>query len=100
MRGSIAKESITNKILEVFPGSFIIDKNIRIPFDEEGSLIQIKVTLTAAKDILSPEGEKVEKAEAETLNFEDKPSYVEPPVVQITANEKQNVADLLKALGL
>lgn len=48
-RGSQSKELITNKILEVFEGSFINDKELRIPVIENGEEIQIKITLTAAK---------------------------------------------------
>ena len=48
-RGSIAKEEITKKILETFEGSFLNEKEIRIPIVENGETIQIKVALTAAK---------------------------------------------------
>jgi hypothetical protein len=48
-RGSIAKTEITQKILEVFQGSFINDKEIRIPFHENGEDIEIKCVLTCAK---------------------------------------------------
>lgn len=49
-KGTIAKEAITKKILSTFDGSFVNGKEIRIPFMEEGNLIQIKITLTAAKE--------------------------------------------------
>ena len=48
-RGQIAKEQITKKILETFEGAFINDKEIRIPIEENGELVQIKCTLTCAK---------------------------------------------------
>ena len=52
-KGSIAKEAIFKKMLEVFPNSFMADaKTLRIPWEENGETIEIKVALTAAKDIL------------------------------------------------
>lgn len=53
-KGSIAKEEIGQKILNTFEGSFMCPdgKTIRIPTIENGETIEIKVALTAAKDIL------------------------------------------------
>jgi hypothetical protein len=51
-RGTTEKELIKNKILEVFEGSFVNDKEIRIPIND----VQIKVSLTCAKDIVSADG--------------------------------------------
>ena len=48
-RGAESKELITQKILETFEGSFKYDKEIRIPMLENGEIVQVKVTLTAAK---------------------------------------------------
>ena len=53
-RGAIAKESITKDILNFFGGSFLNDKEIRIPFNEDGEELQIKVTLTCAKVNVDP----------------------------------------------
>lgn len=50
VKGAQAKIDITKKILEIFPGSFVYEKEIRIPYtDADNSTGQIKVTLTAAK---------------------------------------------------
>ena len=37
---------------EVFEGAFVNDKEIRIPFVENGEQIEIKVALTCAKEII------------------------------------------------
>lgn len=107
-RGAIAKEEIFSKILETFEGSFIYNggKECRIPWDENGTEVQIKVALTCAKDNVNPNGEMipaaVAKEEDATSNFpapktakESTATFAEP-----SAEEKQNVEDLLKALGL
>lgn len=53
-RGSVAKTLIGTAILQVFPGSFIDSdgKTIRIPTTCEGEPIEVKISMTAAKDII------------------------------------------------
>ena len=53
-RGQLAKQEVMDKILSTFEGSFIDGKVARIPMYENGELVQIKVQLTAAKDIIDP----------------------------------------------
>ena len=102
-RGSIAKEKITNQILAAFPGSFKYDKEIRIPVDENGELVQIKVTLTAAKVNVEAGGDTVlpGTVKVEPSNTPITPTpRVEPAreIAQPTAEEKHNVSELLKLL--
>lgn len=53
-RGSVAKTLIGTAILQVFPGAFIDSdgKTIRIPTTCEGEPIEVKISMTAAKDIV------------------------------------------------
>ena len=102
-RGALAKEEIGAKILEVFDGAFYYNngKELRIPWDENGVPVQIKIAMTCAKENVSVDGEEivkpaaVVKEEAPTSNFPAPRKNVEP-----TAEEKKNVEDLLAALGL
>lgn len=101
-KGAIAKQIVFDKILEVFEGSFMYNggKECRIPIDEEGNEVQIKVALTCAKDNVSPEGEVIRAAAAVS---EEGPvnSFPAPhKIAEVTEEEKQNVEDLLKTLGL
>ena len=93
-RGTESKSIIFNKLKEVYPNSFWEDENkiLRIPMNEGGNPIEIKVTLTAAKNILGSGA--VESA------F---PTASEPVVekpVEMTEEEKENVATLLASLNL
>ena len=101
-RGSLAKEQIFAKMLEVFEGSFMYNggKELRINWEEEGNPIQIKVVLTAAKEPVSANGE-VQKAAA-VASEEDAPrNFPEPrKAVEPSPEEKHVVEDLIKALGL
>ena len=87
-RGTESKAIIVEKILQTFPGSFSYDKEIRIPMQENGETVQIKVTLTAAKT--NVEVNSTSAAE-KTINVENKP---------ITQEEKNQVVDLIARLGL
>ena len=51
-KGAIAKQEVSKKILETFVGSFLYNdgKEIRIPCNENGEIVQIKVALTCAKE--------------------------------------------------
>ena len=60
-RGAIAKTLIGTAILQVFPGSFIDSdqKTIRIPTTCEGEPIEIKISMTAAKDLVGGQASSV-----------------------------------------
>ena len=90
-KGAQAKADISAKILEVFPNSFINDKEIRIPMKEDGTDIQIKVTLTAAKDLIV-NGAEVSSEDASTIEA--------PKSAVVSEEEKRNVSKLLASLGL
>lgn len=101
-RGSLAKEEIFSKILETFEGSFVYNngKEVRIPWMEGDNLVQIKVTLTCAKDNVDPTGEVLVKSAAP--KEEGVPTGFPTPhkKVEVSEEEKKNVEDLLSALGL
>ena len=102
-RGAVAKEEIFARILETFEGSFMYNngKELRIPWNEGGNEVQIKVALTCAKDNVSPTGETAEKSAAVPQETGDFMNFPAPKKrTEVTEEEKQNVNDLLKALGL
>ena len=99
-RGAEEKQIIIDKIKEVFPEAFEYDKTIRIPIGD----VQIKVTLTAAKDNVEPGGDvvvpgvkatKVTITEGAEPVFEDVSATVEPSEEELNA-----VSNLITQLGL
>lgn len=89
-KGSASKEIIFAKMQEVFAGSFMADaKTLRIPMEEDGQLLEVKVTLTAAKDIL---GQAPTPAKG---NVTQNGGNVTAP----TAEEKARVESMIRALG-
>ena len=98
VKGIQAKADITKKILETFDGSFMNDKEIRIPVMENGEEVQIKVTLTAAKvnidhTVTLGTSSDTPTTSANVLNFVDQKT--EPSV-----EEKAKVKELMTMLGL
>lgn len=106
-KGSESKNEVFKKILEMFPGSFMYNDNkeVRLNFTENGELVQLKLTLTAAKSPVEGDnssefdnptaGVKNESFNWDDVSIEEKKELVEP-----TEDEKQNVAKLVEALGL
>ena len=99
-RGAEEKQMVIDKIKGVFPEAFEYDKTIRIPIGD----VQIKVTLTAAKDNVEPGGDVVVpgvKATKVTITegvepvFEDVSATVEPSEEELNA-----VSNLITQLGL
>ena len=99
-RGAEEKQMVIDKIKEVFPEAFEYDKTIRIPIGD----VQIKVTLTAAKDDVEPGGDgvvpgvkatKVTITEGAEPMFEDVSATVEPSEEELNA-----VSNLITQLGL
>ena len=93
-RGAWSKEQVWNKILETFNGAFINDKEIRVPFYENGERVEIKITLTCAKTNVGDgaANEATQGVEAAV----SAPTEVLPP----SEDEKAQVNNLLAKLGL
>ena len=90
-KGSQSKELITKALLQVFPGAFMDadGKTIRIPSKAEGDVIEIKVALTAAKDVVG--GSPVVEVNSNTVQPQDR---------ELTAQEIEDVRKLIADLGL
>lgn len=104
-KGALAKENIINQILASFEGAFRYDKEIRIPFMENGEEVQIKVALTCAKtnvergqDTAIPGAEM--NAPVKTVSNSSVATGKASTIVEPSAEEKKNVEDLLSRLGL
>ena len=100
IRGANEKLEIQKKILEMFPGAFPYDKHIRVPMGD----VQIKITLTAAKDIVGEgtdtavPGEKVEVVTG--LSADGPVTAQRTEMREPTEAEKKNISELLKMLNL
>ncbi len=98
-KGAIAKENIAKKMAEAFGNNWIgeYDKKYYVWSEENGEKIQIAISMTCPK---TPIGEAGAVADSNVLNFEDGTISGEGAKVDITPDEKKNVADLMARLGL
>ena len=94
-KGAIAKKEVISKLKEVFPDMFEYGKELRIPMIEDGARVEIKIALTCAKTNVGGDDASVESG-VQTLDFSNEtPANIEP-----SAEEKQNIAELMSRLGL
>ena len=94
VKGSIAKSEITQKILSTFDGAFINDKEIRIPWNEDGTDVEIKITMTCAKENI---GGGVAVSQTAVAKNETQGSV---PVSAPTQKELDDVRDIMSKLNL
>ena len=101
-KGTESKQTIFAKLQEVYPNAFWEDQDkvLRIPLNENGTRVEIKVSLTAAKTNLG--GDELESAFSSAAAPASKISTSEPskPVLEPTEEEKANIAKMIAALGL
>ena len=99
-KGAVSKTKATEMILKAFPGSFTYDKEIRIPFVEDGEEIQLKCVLTCAKVNVEPNGDVAIPGEVSAdINFGES-EFTEEKIVEPTQEEKDNVKKLMATFGL
>lgn len=100
VKGTESKKIIFNKLQELFPNSFFEenDKILRIPLDENGARVEVKVTLTAAKNNLG--GETIESAFDASPVVKNSEIIKEKTALEPTQEEKDNIKKLIASLGL
>ena len=92
-KGAESKAKLIEKLKEIYPDAFEYGKEFRIPFEEDGQRVEIKVALTCAKSNVGGEGaSEVSGVESNT------PVDVAPAAP--TEEEKANIAALMDRLGL
>ena len=92
-RGAESKAKLIEKLKEIYPDFIEHGKEFRIPFEEDGQRVEIKVALTCAKSNVGGEGaSEVSGVESNT------PIDVAPAAP--TEEEKANIAALMDRLGL
>ena len=103
-KGSESKNKLFKKLMEVYPNAFWEDegKILRVPMDEMGERIEIKVTLTAAKNNLGSNAAASAFPEESPVHVNVEPTPAAPikQEKEVTEEEKENISRLLKSLGL
>ena len=91
MKGSQSKTLIGTALLQVFPGAFIDSdqKTVRIPTSCEGEPLEIKITMTCAKDLVGGQTSSMAVTNS-----------VQPQNKEMTEEEIAEVRSLIERLGL
>ena len=94
-KGQESKEKIIETLLSTFPNSFLNNggKEVRIPMIEAGEPLEIKVTLTAAKDIIG-NGSNNNSSIPNAFDWSDKPSTP----TELSKEDKDKVDKLFNIL--
>lgn len=98
-KGSVAKLFVENKIKEVFGEDFVgmADRKLYVWADDGGQKVQIAISLTCPKVGLDVD------APANNSFVQDSGivgTYTGAPIVEMTAEEEQNIQTLIERLGL
>ena len=106
-KGDLGKQLIINKIKEAFGEDFVgvVDKKVYLWTKENGERIQIALTLTATKNPIAPDGTPATTGSLDFgggLDFEamDSGNLIPSKQAEKSDQEMQNIADLMKKLGL
>ena len=104
-KGTESKTILFSKIMENFPNAFWEEqgKILRVPMEENGAIVEIKVTLTAAKNLLgSGEVPSAFAAPPSTISVSSAFMSEPEPVISAepTQEEKDNVRKLMETFGL
>lgn len=109
IKGAKAKQEVLKEILTYFGDrAFLYNdgKEIRVDCVENGVPVQIKITLTAAKEAVERGGDNaipgaaVAEPRADRIEFGAATVAPSQPVTAPSAEEKEKVSLLLKSLGL
>lgn len=109
IKGAIAKQEVSKEILTYFGDrAFLYNdgKEIRVDCMENGVPVQIKITLTAAKEAVERGGDNaipgaaVAEPRADRIEFGAAIVAPSQPVTAPSAEEKEKVAKLLASMGL
>lgn len=101
-KGTIAKSNIEKKLLEVFgDDALVFNKKLYVWADDGGERVQIAISMTCPKNEVTTVN--IAAAVGEGHDFSQEQTVVAQTgftPAEITEEEKQNVADMLAALGL
>lgn len=98
-RGATAKLEVQKKIAEAFGEAYIgeVDKKLYVWANDGGERVQIAIALTCPKNNIEIDGTAAAQPE-NAFDFGETPPKREP--AKISEQEQQNIAELLKKLGL
>lgn len=98
--GEEAKTKLINKIIEALGDSYIgcVDKKYYFISYENGSEKQVAISLTCPKNPVAASSVPVVRSGG--IDFEAESVLIAPKATEISEEERQTVADMMRRLGL
>lgn len=99
-KGQIAKDYVAKKLAETFGEHYLgeVDKKYYVEAPENGEMIQIAIAMTCPKNPVAVSNAPVVRSGG--MDFEAEPVLTAPKVTEVTDEERQNIADMMRRLGL
>ena len=100
-KGQIAKDYVAKKLAEAFGEHYLgeVDKKYYIEAPENGEMVQIAIAMTCPKNPVAVSGAPVVRSGG--IDFEAEPVLIAPAATkEITPEERDTVADMMRRLGL
>ena len=102
-KGSVAKQNVIQKVAEAFGSDYIGESGGKyyVWADDGGERVQISLALVCPKTFIDAPVAKANVSFSNEMNFDFTDTFVPPtPSVEITEEEKKNLEELMKRLGL
>lgn len=98
--GEEAKTKLMNKIIDALGDVYVgcVDKKYYFTSYENGIEKQVAITLTCPKNPVAVSNAPVVRSGG--MDFEAEPVLTAPKVTEVTEEERQNIADMMRRLGL
>ena len=104
IKGVVAKFNMAKKMEEVFGKDWIgeVDKKYYVWADDGGERVQIAITMTCPKTFVGEGPSEATSSSGKTSVMESAFSVEDPKpkTAEVSEQEKKNIADMLKKLGL
>lgn len=99
-KGQIAKDYVAKKLAETFGEHYLgeVDKKYYVEAPENGEMIQIAIAMTCPKNPVAVSNTPVVRSGG--MDFEAEPVLTAPKVTEVTDEERQNIANMMRRLGL
>ena len=99
-KGQIAKDYVAKKLAEAFGEHYLGegDKKYYVEAPENGEMVQIAIAMTCPKNPVAVSGAPVVRSGG--IDFEAEPVLTAPKTTEVSEEERQTIADMMRRLGL
>lgn len=99
-KGQIAKDYVAKKLAEAFGEHYLgeVDKKYYVEAPENGEMVQIAIAMTCPKNPVAVSSAPVVRSGG--IDFEAESVLIAPKTTEVSEDERQTIADMMRRLGL